>query len=110
MISERDEEVSPGFCTGIIEFFKLALESCRYDETLKSQASGFVLAGDEVEPGQEACLDGVIIRPGEIDPEFWRGVTPQMAAKAKLSNVEQAQLLRYVMAAHSEVGGFDPEH
>jgi hypothetical protein len=33
-----------------------------------------------------------------------------MAAKAKLSNVEQTQLLRYVMAAHAEVHGFDPEH
>jgi len=50
------------------------------------------------------------IHPGEIDPEFWRGVTPHMAAKAKLSNAEQTQLLRYVMAAHAEVHGFDPEH
>ena len=50
------------------------------------------------------------IHPGEIDPEFWRGVTPHMAAKAKLSDLEQTQLLHYVMAAHAEVHGLDPEH
>ena len=50
------------------------------------------------------------VHPGEIDPEFWRGVTPHMAAKAKLSKSEEAQLLHYMMAAHAEVHGLNPEH
>ena len=40
------------------------------------------------------------IHPGEIYP----------AAKAKLSDLEQTQLLHYAMAAHAEVHGLDPEH
>lgn len=50
------------------------------------------------------------IHPGEIDPEFWRGVTPHMAVKAKISEEEQQQLLHYLMVAHAEVHGLDPEH
>lgn len=50
------------------------------------------------------------VAPGEIDPEFWRGITPHMAVKAKLTEAEEKQLLHYVMVAHAEVHGFDPEH
>ena len=55
-----------------------------------------------------ACHERV--HPGEVDPEFWRGVTHHMAVKAKLTEVEEKQLLHYVMVAHAEVHGFDPEH
>ena len=50
------------------------------------------------------------VHPGEIDPEFWRGVTPHMAVKAKLTAEEQQQLLHYLMVAHAEVHGLDSEH
>jgi hypothetical protein len=40
-----------------------------------------------------------------VDPEFWRGVTPHMAVKAKLSDSEEKQLLQYLMVAHAEVHG-----
>lgn len=50
------------------------------------------------------------VHPGEIDPEFWRGVTHHMSIKAKLKKEEEEQLLHYVMAAHAEVHGLDPEH
>lgn len=49
------------------------------------------------------------VHPGEIDPEFWRGVTHHMAVKSKLTLVEEKQLLQYVMAAHGEVHGLAPE-
>jgi mono/diheme cytochrome c family protein len=54
-----------------------------------------------------ACHERV--HPGEIDPEFWRGVTHHMAVRAKLKDFEEKQLLHYVMAAHAEVHGLDPE-
>jgi mono/diheme cytochrome c family protein len=50
------------------------------------------------------------VHPGELDPEFWRGITPHMAVKAKISEEEQQQLLHYLMVAHAEVHGLDPEH
>ncbi|MEJ6830947.1 MAG: hypothetical protein QNK61_12210 [Akkermansiaceae bacterium] len=50
------------------------------------------------------------ILPGEIDPEFWRGVTPHMAIKAKLTDEEEDQLLGYLMVAYAEVHGLNPEH
>lgn len=50
------------------------------------------------------------VHPGQIDPEFWRGITPHMAVKAKLNQSEEKQLLHYLMVAHAEVHGFDPEH
>ena len=55
-----------------------------------------------------ACHERV--HPGEIDPEFWRGVTPHMATKAKLSDLEETQLLHYMMAAHAEVHDLHAEH
>ena len=45
------------------------------------------------------------VEPGKVDPEFWRGVTPHMAVKAKLSDEEEKQLLQYLMVAHAEVHG-----
>ena len=50
------------------------------------------------------------VHPGEIDPEFWRGVTEHMAIKAKLTDEEEQQLLHYVMVAHATVHGLNPEH
>lgn len=50
------------------------------------------------------------IFPGEIVPEFWRGVTPHMAIKAKLTDEEEDQLLGYLMVAYAEVHGLNPEH
>lgn len=50
------------------------------------------------------------VHPGEIDPEFWRGITHHMAIKAKLTEEEEQQVLHYVMVAHAEVHGLNPEH
>lgn len=47
--------------------------------------------------------------PVKLIRSFGVGVTPHMAAKAKLSDLEHTQL-HYVMAAHAEVHGLDPEH
>lgn len=55
-----------------------------------------------------ACHERV--HPGEIDPEFWRGITHHMAIKSKLTSVEEEQLLRYVMAAHADVHDLNPQH
>ncbi|MDB4537353.1 hypothetical protein N9230_01930 [Akkermansiaceae bacterium] len=49
------------------------------------------------------------VTPGAVDPEFWRGVTPHMAVKAKLSDSEEKQLLQYLMVAHAEVHGIGAE-
>lgn len=51
------------------------------------------------------CHDRV--EPGKIDPEFWREVTPHMAARSKLTDREEEELLQYVMAAHAEVHGLE---
>lgn len=50
------------------------------------------------------------VPPGKIDPEFWRGVLPHMAVKAHISEVEEYELLLYLMAAHGTVHGLDLEH
>lgn len=50
------------------------------------------------------------VQPGEIDPEFWREVTPHMAVKAKLSLDDERKLLGYLMVAHAEVHGLNPGH
>ena len=50
------------------------------------------------------------VHPGEIDPEFWRGITPHMAVKAELSKADEEKLLHYLMVAHAEIHGLDPEH
>lgn len=50
------------------------------------------------------------VEPGEIDPEFWRGITPHMAVKAKITKEEEQQLIHYLMVAHATVHGLDPEH
>ena len=50
------------------------------------------------------------VPPGKIDPEFWRGVLPHMAARAKISKIEEEELLLYLMAAHGTVHGLDLEH
>ena len=50
------------------------------------------------------------VHPGQIDPEFWRSITPHMAVKAQLTEAEEEQVLHYVMVAHATVHGFDPEH
>ncbi len=49
------------------------------------------------------------VKPGEIDPEFWRSVTHHMAVKAKLSATEEKQVLQYVMVAHAELHGLHEE-
>jgi hypothetical protein len=50
------------------------------------------------------------VHPGEIDPEFWRGVISHMAVEAKLMKLEQQQLLHDLMVAHAEVHGLESEH
>ncbi len=50
------------------------------------------------------------VPPGKIDPEFWRGIVPHMAAKARISRKAEEELLLYVMAAHGTVHGLDLEH
>lgn len=50
------------------------------------------------------------VPPGEIDPEFWRGVLPHMAVRSKITEVEEYELLLYLLAAHGTVHGLDLEH
>ena len=54
------------------------------------------------------CHDRV--PPGKIDPEYWRGIVPHMAANAELSQKEEEELLLYLMAAHGTVHGANLQH
>ena len=49
------------------------------------------------------------VPPGELDPEYWRGIIPHMAKNAKLSSSEQTDVLVYLMAAHGTVHDLDLE-
>lgn len=50
------------------------------------------------------------IKPGELEPEYWRGILPHMAEHARLAYDEEEDLLVYLMAAHGTVHGADLEH
>lgn len=50
------------------------------------------------------------VPPGQIDPEYWRGILPHMAKNAELSESEEYDLLLYLMAAHGTVHGANLEH
>lgn len=50
------------------------------------------------------------VPPGVIDPELWRGVVPHMAVNAKISKIEEQELMLYLVAAHGTVHGLDLEH
>lgn len=50
------------------------------------------------------------VPPGEIDPEYWRGIIPHMAQNADLSSSEQNDVLVYLMAAHGTVHDLNLEH
>lgn len=54
------------------------------------------------------CHDRVL--PGNLDPEYWRGIVPHMAKNADLSESEEQDLLIYLMAAHGTVHGMNLEH
>jgi mono/diheme cytochrome c family protein len=50
------------------------------------------------------------VPPGKVDPEFWRGIVPHMAARAEIGEAAERELLLYLMAAHGTVHGLDLEH
>lgn len=50
------------------------------------------------------------VPPGTIDPEFWRGIVHHMALRSRIGEVEERELLVYLMAAHGTVHGLDLEH
>lgn len=100
-------------------FFGVFLVGCAYQDNGVPDVTPEMAAEYEVSEKTLALGRGVYmancakcherVTPGAVDPEFWRGVTPHMAAKAKLSGEEEDQLLQYLMVAHAEVHGIDTE-
>jgi cytochrome c5 len=54
------------------------------------------------------CHERVL--PGNIDPEYWRGIMPHMGKNADLSKSQETDVLIYLMAAHGTVHGLNLEH
>ncbi len=50
------------------------------------------------------------VKPGAMEPEYWRSIVPHMAQHAKLGATDETELLLYLMAAHGTVHGADLEH